>query len=209
VPGDDEKARRRKVLFTFGVIRVLPVTLLLAGLYLVYDEPAAGLFALSYSVLALAGVAVLFRFRRFALFQWTQQVMAFALPVALTFALGGFVGSSAAIMWSFVVVLSAVFGGVREAWWWFGALATAVTLAAVLRPDPRVANNLPAWLVTALFAVNIIGVFLVTFAVLRSFIRDRRRLRELEVSYLNQEVMLRESEKLATLGTLAAGWHTS
>jgi signal transduction histidine kinase len=205
VPGDDDRARRRKVLFTFGVIRIMPVTLLLAGLYFAYDEPAAGLFALCYTVLALAGIAALFRFRRFSLFQWTQQVMAFALPVALTFALGGFVGSSAAILWLFVVVLSAVFGGVGEAWWWFGASVTAVILAAVLQPDPRVANNLPTWLVTAFFALNIVGVFLITFAVMRSFTRYRRMLRELELSYLNQEVMLRESEKLATLGTLAAG----
>jgi signal transduction histidine kinase len=53
--------------------------------------------------------------------------------------------------------------------------------------------------------MNIINVILVVFVVLRSFTRDRRRLRELEVSYLSQEVMLRQSEKLATLGTLAAG----
>jgi signal transduction histidine kinase len=40
---------------------------------------------------------------------------------------------------------------------------------------------------------------------LHSFARDRRKLRELEVSYLNQEVMLRQADKMATLGTLAAG----
>ena len=40
---------------------------------------------------------------------------------------------------------------------------------------------------------------------LLSFVTDRRKLRALELAYLNQEMMLRQSEKMATLGTLAAG----
>jgi signal transduction histidine kinase len=206
VPGDDEETRRRKVLFIFGGILPIPFTLLAAGLYFAYDEAVAALIPLSYSVITLAGLAVLFRFRRFMLYQWTQQAMTFALPIALQFALGGFVGSGAVIMWSFLALnMAVIFSGVGEAWWWFGAFAIAVILAAVLQPHLGVANNLPPWLVTVFFTFNIVGVSLITFAVLYSFTRDRRRLRELEVSYLNQEVMLRESEKLATLGTLAAG----
>jgi signal transduction histidine kinase len=64
---------------------------------------------------------------------------------------------------------------------------------------------MPARMVTFSFAFNIIAVSAVVCVVLRVFSRDRQRLRELEVSYLNQEVMLRQAEKLATLGTLAAG----
>jgi signal transduction histidine kinase len=206
VPGDDEETRRRKVLFIFGGILPIPFTLLAAGLYFAYDEAVAALIPLSYSVITLAGLAVLFRFRRFRLYQWTQQAMTFALPIALQLALGGFVGSGAVILWAFLALnMAVIFSGVGEAWWWFGAFATAVILAAVLQPHLQVTNHLPPWLVTAFFTFNIVGVSLITFAVLYSFTRDRRRLRELEVSYLNQEVMLRESEKLATLGTLAAG----
>lgn len=178
----------------------------MAGLYFAYGKAIAALFPLSYSVLTLADIVLVLRFRRFRLFQYIQQVLIFVLPVVLQLVLGGFVASGAVIVWSFLAVLLAVmFGTAREAWWWVGAFVTAVALCAVVQPQLRVTNHLPSWLVTAFLALNIAGVSLAAFAVLGSFTRDRRRLRELEVSYLNQEVMLRQSEKLATLGTLAAG----
>lgn len=206
VPGDNEEARRRKVLFTSAAILLSPTGLLWAGLYFAYDERLAALFPICYPVITIADTVVLFRFRRFGLYQRTQQALILVLPFALQLALGGFVGSSAVILWSFLAVLMAVmFGRVGEAWWWFGGFAAAVILAAALQPHLQVENHLPTWLVTALFALHVVSVSAVAFAVLRSFTRDRRRLRELEVSYLNQEIMLRQSEKLATLGTLAAG----
>ena len=110
------------------------------------------------------------------------------------------------ILWSFLAVLLIVmFVGAREAWWWFGAFVIVVIACAVLQPYVRVQNHLPTWLVSVFFVLNVIFVCAVSLVFLHSFTRDRRRLRELEVSYLNQEMMLRESEKLATLGTLAAG----
>ena len=206
MPGDNEETRRNKVLFTFACILVIPAGLLWAGLYFAYGEPVAAVLAFSYPVITIAGTVVLFRFRRFAVYWWTERMMAFALPIALQLALGGFVGSSAVILWAFLpVVFTVTFGGAREAWWVFGAFAATATLAAVVQQHLQVTNNLPAWLVMTFFALNIVAVVSVVFVVLQSFTRDRRLLRELEVSYLNQEMMLRQSEKLATLGTLAAG----
>ena len=69
----------------------------------------------------------------------------------------------------------------------------------------RVQNHLPPWLMSVFFVLNIISVCAVSLLFLHSFAQDRRKLRELEVSYLNQEMMLRHADKLATLGTLAAG----
>ncbi len=206
VPGDDEETRHNKVLFTSAVILVAPALLVWAGLYFAYGEPAAAMIPVFFAVVTIAGSVVLFRYRRFAPFWRTELVVAFANSVALQFVLGGFVGSGAVILWAVLPVVAAVmFGKAREAWCWSGAFVIAVGMAAVLQPHLQAANHLPAWLVTFFFALNIVGVSAVTVIVLRSFTRDRRRLRELEVSYLNQEMMLRESEKLATLGTLAAG----
>ena len=110
------------------------------------------------------------------------------------------------ILWSFLAVLLIVmFVGARAAWWWFGAFVIAVVGCAVLQPYVRVQNHLPTWLVSVFFVMNIISVCAVSLVFLHSFAHDRRKLRELEVSYLNQEMMLRQADKLATLGTLAAG----
>jgi signal transduction histidine kinase len=206
LPGDDEETRRRKALFTLALILVIPFGVMWAGLYFVYGEPAAALASMFYVVVTIAGVVLLFRFRNFALFWWTELALAFPVPVATQLVLGGFVGSSAVILWSFLAVLLVVmFVGAREAWWWFGAFAIAVVACPVLQPQIRVQNHLPAWLMSVFFVLNIVSVCAVSLVFLHSFARDRRKLRELEVSYLNQEMMLRQADKLATLGTLAAG----
>jgi signal transduction histidine kinase len=206
VPGDDEETRRRKALFTLALILVIPFGVVWAGLYFAYGEPAAALTAMSYVAVTIPGLVLLFRFRNFALFWWTELALAFPVPVAQQLVLGGFVGSSAVILWSFLAVLLIVmFVGARAAWWWFGAFVIAVVACAVLQPYVRVQNHLPLWLMSVFFVLNIISVCAVSLLFLHSFVQDRRKLRELEVSYLNQEMMLRHADKLATLGTLAAG----
>jgi signal transduction histidine kinase len=206
MPGDDEETRRRKALFTLALILLIPFGVVWAGLYFVYSEPAAALAAMSYVAVTIAGIVLLFRFRNFTLFWWTELALAFPVPVAQQLVLGGFVGSSAVILWSFLAVLLIVmFVGAREAWWWFGAFVIAVAACPVLQQYVRVQNHLPAWLVSVFFVLNVISVCAVSLVFLHSFARDRRKLRELEVSYLNQEMMLRQADKLATLGTLAAG----
>jgi signal transduction histidine kinase len=206
VPGDDEETRRRKALFTLALILLMPFGMVWAGLYFAYGEPAAALAAMSYVAVTIAGLVLLFRFRNFTLFWWTELALAFPVPIAQQLVLGGFVGSSAVILWSFLAVLLIVmFVGAREAWWWFGVFVVAVVACAVLQPNVRVQNHLPPWLMSVFFVLNIISVCAVSLLFLHSFAQDRRKLRELEVSYLNQEMMLRHADKLATLGTLAAG----
>lgn len=206
VPGDDEETRRRKTLFTLALILLIPFGLVWAGLYFGYGEPGAAFAAMFYVVVTIAGIVLLFRFQNFALFWWTEVALAFPVPIAQQLLLGGFVGSSAVILWSFLAVLLIVmFVGAREAWWWFGAFVVAAVVCPVLQPYVRVQNHLPTWLMSVFFVLNIISVCAVSLVFLHSFARDRRKLRELEVSYLNQEMMLRQADKLATLGTLAAG----
>lgn len=206
IPGDDEETRRCKALFTLALILVIPFGVVWAGLYFAYGEPVPALTAMSYAVVTTASIMLLFRFRNFTLFRWTELALAFPVPIAQQLLLGGFVDSSAVILWSFLAALLVVmFIGAREAWWWFGAFVIAIVGCSVLQPYIRVQNHLPTWLISVFFILNISSVCAVSLVFLYSFARDRRKLRELEVSYLNQEMMLRQADKLATLGTLAAG----
>ena len=205
-PGDDEETRRRKVQFTIASILVAPAGLIWGVLYFAYGERTVAVIPTAYPVLTALDLLILTRLRRFQVYRQTQQFLILVLPFALQLGLGGFVGSSLVMLWSFIaVVMALLFGGALEAFWWFGAYLFAIVAAAWLQPQLVIENPLPTWLVLALFALNAGTVSSIVFFVLRSFVRDRRRLRELEVAYLNQEMMLRQSEKLATLGTLAAG----
>jgi hypothetical protein len=155
IPGDDEETRRRKALFTLALTLVIPFGVVWAGLYFGYGEPAPALAAMFYVVGTIVGIVLLFRFRNFALFCWTELALAFPVPVAQQLLLGGFVGSSAVILWSFLAALLALmFVGAREAWWWFGAFVVAVVACPVLQPYIRTQNHLPAWLMPGLLRVE-------------------------------------------------------
>ena len=178
IPGDDEETRRRKALFTLALILVIPFGAVWAGLYFAYGEPLSALTAMSYVAVTTASVMLLFRFRNFTLFRWTELALAFPVPVVQQLLLGGFVGSSAVILWSFLAALMVVmFVGAREAWWWFGVFVVAVVACPVLQPYIRVQNHLPAWLISVFFVLNIISVCAVSLVLLHSFARDRRKLR--------------------------------
>jgi signal transduction histidine kinase len=185
---------------------MLPAVLVWSALYVAYGERGAAAIPFSYVLLTSVDFLVLLRLRRFELFRNVQQFLILVLPFGLQLALGGFVASSAVILWSFIAVLMALlFGGPGTAVLWFVAYASEVVAAAALQPGLAADNDLPHWLVTTLFALNITTVSLIAFAVLFTFVTDRRKLRALEVAFLDQELALRQSEKMATLGTLAAG----
>ncbi|HXY31147.1 MAG TPA: ATP-binding protein [Gemmatimonadaceae bacterium] len=205
-PGDGEEVRRLKAQAVIAAILVMPAGLLWGLLYFVFGEPGAAAIPTSYAVLTLINLLLLFWLRRYTLFRWVQQMLVLGLPLALQIALGGFVGSSFVILWSFLaVVMALLFGSGREARVWFAAFCLEILVAAWLQPGLEITNRLPHGLVLAFCILNVVAVTSVAFVLFYSFVTDRRKLRDLEVAYVNQEVMLRESEKLSTLGTLVAG----
>ena len=104
-----------------------------------------------------------------------------------------------------VALFPFAYSGITLAIYWFIAYVSAVVITAMLQPSVTIDNALPPWLVLIFFALNVITVSLLAFVVLHSFVSDRRKLRELEVAARNRELLLRQSQRLASLGTLAAG----
>ena len=205
-PGDDDETRARKVNFV-ATSTLISVAGVFWGLfYVALGEVLAGLLPLSYSALSAADLMVLRRRRQFRPYQVVQIALIIAVPFGLQLALGGYVGGSAVVLWAFLGPLFAVLStSQREAVAWFGAFLGAVIVAGVAQPALDVSNDLPHWVVVLFFVLNLGTVAAIAFFMLASFVRARERLRALEVAYLEQTAMLRQSEKLATLGTLAAG----
>jgi signal transduction histidine kinase len=205
-PGDDEQTRMRKVVFTLAMAAVIPAGLLWGFLYAAFGAWLAAVPPLSYSFLSAINLAVLRRTQGFRPFQIVQFVLIIALPLGVQLALDGFVGGSVVVIWGLLGPLLAIVStSPREAAVWFAAFLGTVVLAGIAQPSLEATNELPTWLVRAFFVMNIGGVSAVVFGMLASFMRVRERLRSLEIAYLDQSVMLRQREKLAHLGTLAAG----
>ena len=182
-------------------------------MYLWFNEVMAGLIPLSYAVLSMCSLLILKISNIFRLFRITQIILILILPFMLMVALGGYINASAVIIWSLLGPIGALLSGqIRQAIYWFIAFLFLVIFSGFLQPYVRGDNNLPAEMISLFFVMNIGTVSFITFLVLNSFVKQKnksieleRKNRELEISRLEQEVMLRQSEKLATLGRLSAG----
>jgi signal transduction histidine kinase len=206
-PQDDDETRLRKVLLVLAFAGIVPAGIVWALIYAAYGEPVAGVFPAIYAVGTAVDLALLVRRRgHYETFRRLQQFGLLLLPFALQVALGGFVDGSAVIIWSFIpALLALLFGTIDAARWWFVAFAGLVLLAAVLAPGVEHENDLPNGAILAFFVLNVAVVTGIAWLTLYSFMRDRERLRQLQRSYLDQELVVRQSQKLASLGTLAAG----
>jgi len=131
----------------------------------------------------------------------------------LMISLGGFISGSAVIFWGVLAPIGALLcGGSKQAWYWFIAYIFSIIISGIIQPQIEHTNNLPGYIVTIFFVINIGAVSTIAFVALNYFVKQKdllielmKKNRELEQAYLQQEVTLRQSEKLATLGKLSAG----
>ena len=169
-----------------GVMTWLSIITFLAGLfwgllYFYYDEPAAGTIPLSYSALTAAnGLALLYAHKRMGPAAFLQLTLVLLLPFALMIALGGFVNSSAVILWSITAPLGAllVFGR-RAAVGWFAAYIFLGVIGGVLEGVAPAGNNLPPVVVNSFFVLNISAPILCSFLLLIYFVEEKNRAYEL------------------------------
>ena len=172
-------------------------------IYLIFGEPFAASFPYGYAALTLANTLVYRLADRDGLFRSTQVLLTLLLPFFLMLALGGFTSSSAVILWSLVAPVAAlVIIGERSAVLWFAAYTVLIVIGGLSEPFVRRATNLPSLVITAFFVMNVTAVSALTFVLLRYFFLQKNAAVR---AYIQQELALRQSEKLATLGKLSAG----
>ncbi|MCK5347513.1 MAG: hypothetical protein KAR20_29090, partial [Candidatus Heimdallarchaeota archaeon] len=173
----------------------------------------AGVIPLSFSIVSAVSLFILRVSGNFKIFRFSQILLMLLLPVVLMISLGGFVNGSVVILWALLAPIGALLSGqIREAKYWFLAFVLFVVFSGILQPYLRTDTNLPVEAIIVFFIINIAAVSFIIFLVLNYFVKQKdkvielmRKNRELELAYLQQEVMLRQSEKLATLGRLSAG----
>ncbi|MDX1691868.1 MAG: adenylate/guanylate cyclase domain-containing protein [Acidimicrobiia bacterium] len=148
--------------------------------YVAFGEPAAGAIPLSYSVVTTAGLAAVGVTGRYRLFRVSQIALILVLPFALQIALGGFVASSAVVLWSFLAPLGTVLVARRRtAVAVFGAFAVLVAAAQVVQPGIGIGNDLPIWLIGVFFVLNVTVVGLIVFVTVNYFASEKDRAQSL------------------------------
>jgi signal transduction histidine kinase len=181
--------------------------------YIWFDEVLAGWIPLSYSIITILSLIILRVFNIYRIFSFTQILMSLLLPFLLMASLGGYINGSVVIIWGLFSPISALLSGkLKQSQYWYAIYAALLIFSGFVQPYLRTSNNLPPEIQTIFFVFNLGVVAFIIFGVLTFFVKKKddvialmRTNRELEQAYLQQEVMLRQSEKLATLGRLSAG----
>jgi signal transduction histidine kinase len=181
--------------------------------YLILNEVTASVIPVSYSVISAVNISILIFTKKFRYFRVVQLLLTLLLPFSLMIALEGFITGSAVILWGLLAPIGALLcGESKNAKYWFIAFVLTIVISGIIQPFLPQTNNLPDNVIYSFFVINISAVSAVIFIVFKYFVVQKdlviqvmNKNRELEHAYLQQEITLRQSEKLATLGKLSAG----
>ncbi|HUE98395.1 MAG TPA: adenylate/guanylate cyclase domain-containing protein [Anaerolineales bacterium] len=184
-PDDDDDIRLQKSLLVICAFPFMVAGVAWGLIYILSDEPLAGAIPLSYSFISLLSILQFGRTRQYRFFRFSQLALILLLPFFLMVALGGFINSSAVILWSLICPLGALlFDELRHAPRWFLAFAILVVLSGFLQPYVRFTNNLSPMLVIFFFVINLLGVGSLVFMMVFYFVGQKNMFQQKSESLL-------------------------
>ena len=141
-PGDSEEDRLQKSIMVASTLFVNLNGVFLAALYFIFHEPLAAAMVLAGTIISLTGFTHFLITRNYRSYQTIALFNALLAPFFVTLILGGFVNSSAAILFTMIIPTGAVmFNRAREAPYWFAAALGLLMLAGVLQPYLRTSKQ--------------------------------------------------------------------
>ncbi|MGW9686720.1 adenylate/guanylate cyclase domain-containing protein [Flagellimonas sp. 2504JD1-5] len=171
---DSQEVRLQKTLLMVlaGIMSVLGV--IWGSMYFYFDEIVAGSIPMSYGVVSMISIAIFAQTKSITFLRVSQLLFCLILPFALMVSLGGYAGSSGVIMWALTSPLGAlVFKGRKEAINWFLAYVFLLVVAFFLEGRYPYSNNLPDSVIPVFFLMNIGGLSMITFVLVRYFIGEK------------------------------------
>jgi adenylate cyclase len=171
---DPQDIRLQKSLLVGGTAMSIAAGVIWGVLYILLGETVAGLIPLAYAFISFLSILLFSLTREYRFFRTSQLVLILVLPFLLMLALGGFINSSAVIVWSYLSPLGAVLiAGNRRAPRWLLAYLALVILSGFLHPYLRNSNNLSEGLVIAFFVLNISALSSIVFVLLHYFVGQK------------------------------------
>jgi adenylate cyclase len=118
-PDDGEQERLAKAVITLSACLVTALSTVWVITYLSLGLPVSAAIPLVYQVVSIGSLVAFARTKRLRPFRTSQLAMMLMLPFLLQLSLGGFVPSSAVVLWSFTAPVGALmFKGTRSSIGW-------------------------------------------------------------------------------------------
>jgi guanylate cyclase len=188
---DSKELRLKKNLLVASSLSIGFLALLWGILYLFLGMPLVASIPTSYTVLSFFSVTLFALTARYRLFRLSQLLLTLMLPFLLSMVLGGYINSSAVILWALTCPIGAfLFAGSKESVAWFVAYMAMVVASGFLEPFVARTVRLPKGIITGFFVMNIAAVSTVMYMLLQYFVRQKDR--AFQLLHLEQE----KSERL-------------
>lgn len=178
-PSETDDMRLQRNLLTIGTLMFMAAGALWGITYMLFGEFVAGSIPLGYVILSSISVVIFAITRRYDFFRFSQHLLILALPFFLMIALGGFINSSAVILWSFLCPLGALlFNNPRNATGWFVTFLGALILSGIIQPYVRLTNNLSTTTIIVFFVMNLSAVCTLVFVLISYFVGQKNIFQE-------------------------------
>jgi adenylate cyclase len=176
-PADSDEIRLQKTLLVLGSMMFIAAGALWGLIYFSFGEYIAGSIPLGYAIISILSVIVFHLTHRYQTFLFTQLLLILFLPFLLMIALGGFIRSSAVILWSLLSPLGALlFDEPRRAMRWLAAYLSLAILSGYFEFHPLILSSLSPATVTVFFILNISTVSAIAIFLLAYFVSEKNRL---------------------------------
>ena len=176
-PEDSNDVRVQKSSLALASVMFIFAGALWGILYFIFNQPVAGVIPFSYSIISFLSIIIFHITCHYRFFVFSQLVLILFLPFLLMIALGGFVKSSAVILWSLLCPLCALlFDEPRRALRWLVAYLALVIFSGYLEVNPLFSSSLPPAFVNLFFIMNIVAVPTIAIILLAYFVNEKNRL---------------------------------
>ena len=157
-----------------SAILMIPAGLIWGILYFLLNEVVSGWIPFSYGITLSVMLGIYLRTRNTEFFVSTHHLLTLLLPFFLQVSLGGFVNSSAVILWSFISPLSAmVVNKQRVAIRWFMGFIAIICIGGLIDPFLSRVTNLSPAAILILFVMNLVAVLGINFVLMQYFVREK------------------------------------
>jgi adenylate cyclase len=174
---DSDEVQLQKTLLVSGSFMFIGAGIIWGLIYVSFGEYIAGSIPLGYAIISVLSLISFHLTRRYQTFLFAQLLLMLFLPFGLMIALGGFIRSSAIILWSLLSPLGALlFGEPRQALRWLAAYLTLAVISGYFEFHPLVVSSLSPVTVTVFFILNISTVSAITIFLLAYFVNEKNRL---------------------------------